>query len=141
MPTPNSSPPPPEVRLLRVLYAAQVGLPIALFAVAVALGPSRQAPLAEMTTLRWIGLAAALITTAAASATRSRLDRPRHADPIEHRRAFLLSAIIPWSILEFGGMIQGVIYWLTGDTWMLATFALLFLLPMATMTPSRFTVE
>lgn len=139
MPTPDSSPPPPEIRLLRVLYAVQVGLPVALLAVAVAWGPSRQPPLAEMTALRWIGLVAALITTAAASATRSRMDVPRHADPVERRRAFLLSAIIPWSILEFGGMIQAVIYWLTADTWMLATFALLFLLPMATMTPSRFT--
>jgi len=45
MPIPDSSPLPPEVRLLRVLYAVQVGLPIALFTVAVSLGPSRQAPL------------------------------------------------------------------------------------------------
>ncbi len=138
MPTPDPSPP-PEVRLLRVLYAVQVGLPVGLFAAAVALGPSRQAPLAEMTTLRWIGLGAALITTAAASAMRSRMDVPRHAGPVTHRRAVLLAGIVPWSILEFGGMTQAAIYWLTGDTWMLGVFALLFLLPMATMPPSRIT--
>lgn len=137
MPMLDSSPPPPEVRLARVFYAVQVGLPIAVFTVAVALGPSRQAPLAEMTVLPWIGLVAGLITTAAASALRSRMEVPRDADPIERRRAWMLSAFVPWSILEFGGMIQAVIYWLTTDTWMLATFALLFLLPMATMTPSR----
>lgn len=139
MPTPGSSTPPPEVRLARVLYAVQVGLPIALLTVAVALGPSRPAPLAEMTALPWIGLVAGLMTTAAASALRSRMEVPRDADPIEGRRVWLLSAIIPWSILEFGGMTQAVVYWLTADTWMLATFALLFLLPMATMPPSRLT--
>ncbi len=137
MPIPGPSTPPPEVRLARVLYALQVGLPIALFTVAVALGPSRPGPLAEMTTLPWIGLVVGLMTTAAASALRSRMEVPRDAAPIERRRAWLLSAFIPWSILEFGGMTQAVVYWLTGDPWMLATFALLFLLPMATMTPSR----
>lgn len=137
MPIPDPSAPRPEVRIAWVLYAVQVGVPIALFTVAVALGPSRQAPLEEMTTLRWIGLLAGLIATAAASAMRSRMEVPRSADPIEHRRAFLLSAIVPWSILEFGGMTQAVFYWLTADPWMLATFALFFLLPMATMTPSR----
>ena len=145
MPSPdeeNLSPGPrPDVaRTARVFYTAYLLAPILAMAVVVALGPTGQAPVADPGFLRWGAILAALLAVAAALALRTRLDPP-HADRQRWWRANFVRAALIWALLELGGILQAVAYILTGDALLFLSVTLLFLFPMALLTPAQLSGE